>query len=114
VLVLAVVVAGMLPPVAGLASPGPAGRPVAVIVRTDPAAKARAERLVTQAGGHIGRRLAVISGFAATLPGPALTRLGRMAGVTSVTVDGAVQMAARPPRARPSSATTPTGAPSTT
>jgi serine protease AprX len=98
VLGLAVVVAGMLPPVAGLASPGPAGRPVAVIVRTDPAVQARAERLVTQAGGHIGRRLAVISGFAATLPGPALTRLGRMAGVTSVTVDGAVQLSGKAPK----------------
>ena len=46
-----VVVAGMLPPVAGPATPGAAGRPVAVIVRTDPAAQVRAERLVTQAGG---------------------------------------------------------------
>ena len=51
VLVLAVAVAGLLPPVAGLASPPPAGRPVAVIVRTQPATQARAERLVTQAGG---------------------------------------------------------------
>ena len=80
---------------AGLASPGAAGRPVAVIVRTDPAAQVRAERLVTQAGGHIERRLAVISGFSATVPRPALTRLGRMAGVTSVTEDGSARPRAR-------------------
>jgi serine protease AprX len=98
VLVLSVVVAAMLPPVAGLASPATAGRPMAVIVRTQPAAQARAERLVTQAGGHIERRLAVISGFSATVPRPALTRLRRMAGVTSVTEDGLVQLAGKAPK----------------
>ncbi|HJU01614.1 MAG TPA: S8 family serine peptidase [Actinomycetes bacterium] len=98
VLVLAVVAAGMLPPVAGLASPSAASQRVAVIVRVDPVAQVRAERLVTQAGGRVGRRLPVISGFSATVPRPALTRLARMAGVTSVTVDGAVQVSGKAPK----------------
>ena len=62
-----------------------------MIVRTEPAAQARAERLVTQAGGRVGRRLPVTSGFSATVPRPALTRLRRMVGVTSVTVDARAQ-----------------------
>jgi serine protease AprX len=98
VLVLAVLMAGMLPPVAGVAGPATVGQPVAVIVRVDPAAQVRAERLVTQAGGHIGRRLPVISAFSATVPRPALTRLRRMAGVTSVSVDGSVQLAGKAPK----------------
>jgi serine protease AprX len=83
---------------AAVASPAPAGRPVAVIVRTDPAVLADAERLVTRAGGRVGRRLPLISGFSATVPSSALTRLNRMAGVTSVTVDGAVRMAGKAPK----------------
>ena len=51
VLALAVVVAGMLPPVAGLASPATAGRPVAVIVRTDPAVQARPSGWLPRPGG---------------------------------------------------------------
>ena len=40
----------------------------------------------------------MISGFSATVPRPALTRLRRMAGVTSVTVDGSVQLAGKAPK----------------
>ena len=54
VLGLAVVVAGMLPPVAGLASPGPAGRPVAVIVRTDPAVQPGPSGWSLRPGGGSG------------------------------------------------------------
>ena len=53
----------------------------------------------------------MISGFSATVPRPALTRLRRMAGVTSVTEDGSVRLAGKAPKGPASSGTPPTGAP---
>jgi len=109
--VVLVVVVGVLL-AAAVASPAPAGRPVAVIVRTEPAVLADAERLVTRAGG--AGRASPAADLSATVPSSALTRLNRMVGVTSVTVDGAVRVAGKAPKGAASSGTTPTGAPSTT
>ncbi len=77
------------------AAPVPGGDPVEVIVRTVDAHGGRAaEAVVRRAGGTVGHRLDVISGFAAELPSTALPALRGAAGVAEVTVDGTVTMKA--------------------
>jgi subtilisin family serine protease len=82
--VLAAVLAGAAP-AAGSTPTGSA--PVAVIVRELPGAGDGPERRVAALGGRVTRRLAIVDGFAASLPGAAVDRLRRAAGVASVTPD---------------------------
>jgi serine protease AprX len=82
--------------VAVLAAPAqpvqPGGR-TAVIVTARPGAFEAARAAVRAAGGAVGRELAVVDGFASTLPARALPRLARNAAIRSVTPDGPVRFA---------------------
>jgi serine protease AprX len=90
-LALAVLVPLVLATVpAGVAVPG--GRSVSVIVRTTPGAGGRVEGLVGRLGGTVRRRIAIIDGFAATVPVSAVTRLQAAAGVLSVTPNQRVSL----------------------
>lgn len=68
------------------------GRMVQVIVRSSTGDLASAERLVTDAGGLIGRRISIIHGFVATVPEAGLPALGRSPGILSVTPDATVRL----------------------
>jgi serine protease AprX len=94
-LVLAVLTALMMlavPAAPGARTTVPGGQPVPVIVRTAPGAGHQVEQLVERLGGVVGRRLAIIDGFAATLPASALTRLQAAPQVASVTPNRPVSL----------------------
>jgi subtilisin family serine protease len=65
---------------------------VDVIVRERPGAGARPERLVTRAGGTVGRQIGIIRGFVARVPASALPALRASAFVHSVTRDRPVTL----------------------
>lgn len=67
---------------------------VSVVVRAQPGADASAvARLVTTTlGGRVTARLAIVNGFAATLPARAVERLARMPGVAAVTSNAPVHL----------------------
>jgi serine protease AprX len=92
VVVLAVSVGGTtLAPTAAQAGIG--GDSLEVIVRyEDPRGATGAERTVLEAGGTIGRRLAIIDGFTARVPRGALSAVRAAAGVDAVTVNAPVRL----------------------
>ncbi len=68
------------------------GRLEHMIVRAIPGQVHEAERLVTSAGGTVGRELSIISGFAAQVPADAVNGLRNAVDVvTSVEVDAPIQ-----------------------
>lgn len=76
-------------------APAPAGvaaERVPVIVRQAPGAGGAPEALVEQAGGTVGRQLAIIDGFTAEVPRAALARLRAGSGIRSVTVNQPVRL----------------------
>jgi serine protease AprX len=79
---------GTQAPAAGAVPPGL----VSVIVRQAPGAGAVPETLVEQAGGTVGRPLAIIDGFAAEVPRASLDRLRASGAVRSVTVNQPVRL----------------------
>jgi len=66
---------------------------VSVIVRGVPGAGDAPERAVLGAGGTLGRQLALIDGFVATIPTSQLDVVRRAAGVVSVTPNSPVRLA---------------------
>jgi serine protease AprX len=82
---LAALVGAVLTPAANARKPAPGGQPVSVIVRTAPGAGVEAEKLLARLGGAVGRRLAIIHGFTATVPASTLARLQDSPQVASVT-----------------------------
>jgi serine protease AprX len=65
---------------------------IPVIVREAPGARAAAEQAVTAAGGTIGRRLEIISGFAAEIPAQAVPSLERSPAIHSISSNRTVHM----------------------
>lgn len=94
VAVAVLVVAAMLPAVAGRASSAADGPPVSVIVRAEPGALEAAARQVERFGGQVGRQLSVINGFSASVPTSAMGRLATAPAVRSVTENEPVAMQA--------------------
>jgi serine protease AprX len=82
----------MLPTGAGVGRSGPDAGRVSVIVRTTPDAGSRVEALVGRLGGVVGRRIAIIDGFAATVPASSVARLQGAPGVVSVTANQRVSL----------------------
>ncbi len=70
-------------------APGPAKR---VIVMGAPGGGVVAQRAVAEVGGRVTRRLPIIDGVAATVPGPQVSRLAHLPGVVSVTPDARVHV----------------------
>src|SRR4051794_6986887 len=69
-------VAGLAPAATAAAAARPAGPAVKVIVQLNPgASRHAAEHAVANAGGHVTRQLAIVNGFAATMPAAAAARL---------------------------------------
>jgi subtilisin family serine protease len=66
-------------------------RPVSVIVRARPDTKLGLKRDVMRLGGTIGRDLAIIDGFSATVPARALPRLRALPGLLSATRDSRIE-----------------------
>jgi serine protease AprX len=76
------VCAGVLPGTAGTLTPLAGGAPsVDVLVSATGPASTAAEQAVARLGGRLGRRLAVIDGFAARMPAPNVARLRAEPGV---------------------------------
>jgi len=94
VAVLALVVAAMLPPVAGATGPAAADRRVGVIVQARPGVVVAAARQVERLGGQVGRQLTVINGFSAVVPPGAVGRLARLPEISSVARNEPVAMQA--------------------
>ena len=65
---------------------------VSVIVREQPGAGERPEQRVADLGGRVGRQLAIIDGFQATVPGSQLAAVRTTPGVHSVTQNGRVRL----------------------
>ena len=82
----------ILPAGSGVGRGGLDARRVSVIVRTTPDAGSRVEALVGRLGGVVGRRIAIIDGFAATVPASSLARLQGAPGVVSVTANQRVSL----------------------
>src|SRR5438552_13439857 len=74
-------------PLAGLGKTKTSVPDASVIVRAVPGATAAVERLVTKAGGTIGRRIGVINGFSATVPADKVAGLKAQPGVSEVTAN---------------------------
>jgi serine protease AprX len=89
---LTALVLAILPPGAGVEQGGPDAERVSVIVRTTPGAGGQVEALVGRLGGEVGRRIAIIDGFAASVPAAALVRLQGAPGVVSVTANQRVSL----------------------
>src|SRR5438128_11710379 len=62
-----------------------------VIVRAGAGQEANAEAAVERLGGHVTRRLAIINGFAATIPASAQRTLARLPGILGVTPNQKLQ-----------------------
>jgi serine protease AprX len=93
---LAVVLVAMVASVSlGLAGPRATGPFVSVIVRETANAGSHPERAVKALGGTITQRLAIINGFAASLPLRSLATLARTPGIQSLTGDGHVRLTAQ-------------------
>jgi serine protease AprX len=71
---------------------GPQARPVSVIVREMPTAGDLPERVVEAFGGDVGRTLAIIDGFVASVPRGKIDELRGVNGVRSVTPNESVQL----------------------
>jgi serine protease AprX len=84
---IATLAGALLAPVAASTSPSDTE---AVIVRARPGAVDAAAADVTAFGGHVGRALPIIDGFAATVPTDRIDALRAEAGVLSVTPDQSV------------------------
>jgi serine protease AprX len=90
----AVVLVGVLASVSlGFAGPRAGGPVISVIVRETAGAGSGPERAVRDLGGKVTQRLAIINGFAATLPAGSLPALARTSGIQSLTPDGHVRLA---------------------
>jgi subtilisin family serine protease len=89
---LTALVMALLPAGSGAYGRAPRGQRMSVIVRTTPTTGGRVQALVARLGGSVGRRLAIIDGFAATVPASALPRLQGAAGVVSVTPNQRVSL----------------------
>jgi serine protease AprX len=89
---LTALVMAVLPAAPGAGGTASDGREVSVIVRPPPGAGGRVEALVVRLGGSVGRRIAIIDGFAATVPASALPRLQGATGVVSVTPNQRVSL----------------------
>jgi serine protease AprX len=89
---LTAVAVTVLPVATGAGRAAPTGQRVPVIVRATPGAGPGVEELVGRLGGVVGRRLAIINGFAATVPASALARLQSTPGVVSVTANQPVRL----------------------
>ena len=89
---LTALVMAALPAAPGAGGTASDGREVSVIVRTTPATGGQVEALVGRLGGVVGRRIAIIDGFAATVPASAPPRLQGAAGVISVTPNQRVSL----------------------
>ena len=89
---LTALVIAILPTGAGAGRSGPDAGRVSVIVRTTPDAGSHVEAPVGRLGGVVGRRIAIIDGFAATVPASSLARLQGAPGVVSVTADQRVSL----------------------
>lgn len=74
-------------PPTGTTASAPGATQAAVIVQA-PGAEADAAAAVRRLGGTVTRALPIVSGFAATLPADAVTRLAAEPGVRAVTPDG--------------------------
>ena len=90
--VLTALTLAILPAGSGVGRGGQDARRVPVIVRTTPDAGSRVEALVGRLGGVVGRRIAIIDGFAATVPASSLARLQGAPGVVSVTANQRVSL----------------------
>jgi len=73
---------------------GPAASPasVAVVVRALPGSDAVAARAVERLGGTIGARLAIVDGFAASVPAGSMDAVRRLEQVVSVTPDASLTL----------------------
>jgi serine protease AprX len=69
------------------AQAAPTGSQISVVVLQQPGAHDAPEHAVRALGGHVGRQLPLIGGFAAHVPAPAVAALRRSSGVRSVTRD---------------------------
>lgn len=94
---------GLLPLLAAVGVGNASGGPVQVrstaspavrVIVSAPAAGVAAEQLVARLGGEVTRKLAIVDGFAATIPARALGRLESAPGVTAVTPDERVHVQA--------------------
>lgn len=104
------VLVGMLAPVAASAAPSGSD---AVIVRARPGALDAAAADVTALGGHVGRQLSIIDGFAATVPADRVAALRADRDVLSVTPNAAMHPMGKTPTGKGTKTTT-TTAPTTT
>ncbi len=68
------------------------GSPTPVIVRTAPGHEAAAQQTVRDLGGSVGRSIAIIDGFSATVPAGGLATLEAQPEVTEVTPDARVRL----------------------
>jgi serine protease AprX len=64
---------------------------VPVIVRATSGGSGTAEQSVRSEGGEVGQQLAIIEGFAATVPATSVSRLSSLAGIAAVTSDAALR-----------------------
>ncbi|MGH2783878.1 MAG: S8 family peptidase [Actinomycetota bacterium] len=68
------------------------GEMVSVIVRSRPGVAVEAERTVTELGGRVGRRIAIVDGFTADVPSNAIDQIRGAAAVHSVSPNRAVHL----------------------
>ena len=83
VLVAAVALVG----VGGAPSRGHTAPLTSIVVRTVAGSDAAVQAAVARLGGHVGRQLPLVGGFAATIPGDQVGRLSAVGGVVQVTQD---------------------------
>ena len=87
---------GVVAPGAAIAAtPVVAPGMTSVIVRESPNMLSAAEHSVVALGGHVGRQLPIVNGFAATVPTTAVAALETSDGVASVTEDKRLTAAGR-------------------
>ena len=87
--ILGIVLAASLVPIAAASEPSELVR---VIVRGTPGSLHRAESLVLESGGRLGRRISIIDGFAATVPADDIAALEGSLEILSVTPDATVRL----------------------
>jgi serine protease AprX len=95
VVIVVAMVAALLTPMASSADDSPL---LQVIVEKTSGVDGSVEQLVENLGGSVLMDLPIINGFAAELPGSAVSVLEANAGVASVTPDGTVQLMGKPPK----------------
>ena len=89
---VAAVITGLAAPVTALAAAPGTAAPVDVVVREAAGAGNSPERAVADFGGTVGRRLDIIGGFSASVPGDRLAALRATPGVQSVTEDAGLTL----------------------